>query len=958
MKKLLFCLCLVLYFITFSWVEATYIDYQSLKGFEYIICIDGGGRKTELQILDRQGSPLRIKKGGKISTSCFGPSSNISNVGEIGFGEMLDTLLEDILVGPEQQSIGMIRKKSIIVAGFPGLSSASNKEVVRQLFEKRGFLPNQLLIFTDAQIALDLVNNRGAVLIGGTDTICMGLYQNNEFRAGGFGKALPNGGSAYSIGIATLRAALEDELGYGESTPLTAACKKQLGVSDLQEAITRVNTGQIPAGKIAELALKTAAFAQEGDVVSKKVMDQAMEELAMLIINVIKRMPGKDPTPVYLIGGLFEHEYPVKKQIEEAEVFKNFKKQYSGAIELHNVSRRCVAAEVVTRCLKRTDAPMAFLNTLPEGCLPYKDFEDTFGFDKNSTEKSHPLTRRLSQTMNQDIEHGMELLLGVDEMAYESLNQHIDRILSILTPSLTRTFKDGGRILLVGSGASGRAAIDLAAKCNRFSPKYGNQVQGLICGGDSCVIRSKEGAEESEIQAKLSIGHFNLTSQDTVLIISGSGATTFSIHAAHAAANAGARVFYFYNSAEIPQKAQALFHRPNNPCRPLLIDTGPQAITGSTRLQSANVALYGVGTALAVSLLQAQDLDHLAEHYVRKQVENICALTTHLKSQIPNLKKLAQNQVNVFSDIRANFRKITDVTNRGYVTIICDKKSIREAIMDTCPASSNFSTNYPRRNSEPYRKREEFRAYLFDEKTEAAAWETVLGRPIREEDVKDTCEFILSAHSTGVNSYQQRPIGPGNYVIGTFNIAADEPLSPHVLEALKQAKQKGTLTAAIVVSARKLSEADKTALKNVAEDIVYLDGLMGDEFGITQTLAMKMSLNLISSSSMVLMNKVYGNHMIDVRASTHKLIGRCIRICRTIWNESFPDKRIDDKSLYHYIQHVTKYKMKKQSLGIYTPSVVKIVLHLLYHEKGPNDLDEVVEKIVANQERLDFLNKI
>ena len=42
-----------------------------------------------------------------------------------------------------------------------------------------------------------------------------------------------------------------------------------------------------------------------------------------------------------------------------------------------------------------------------------------------------------------------------------------------------------------------------------------------------------------------------------------------------------------------------------------------------------------------------------------------------------------------------------------------------------------------------------------------------------------------------------------------------------------------------------------------------------------------MVLNMLSTATMIKLGKVYGNLMVDVRASNEKLVERCVRIVRT-----------------------------------------------------------------------------
>ena len=128
-----------------------------------------------------------------------------------------------------------------------------------------------------------------------------------------------------------------------------------------------------------------------------------------------------------------------------------------------------------------------------------------------------------------------------------------------------------------------------------------------------------------------------------------------------------------------------------------------------------------------------------------------------------------------------------------------------------------------------------------------------------------------------------------------------------------------------------------------------------DALGLSETLVLKQTLNLISNSSMVLMNKVHGNRMIDVRPSNNKLIDRCIRQTQEIWEEEQKSQPPERKELYHYLAHIKATKDRYEEKGEYTPSTIKFMLSMLHLEKTPDDFKEAMEFLAKREERMDFL---
>lgn len=620
-----------------------------------------------------------------------------------------------------------------------------------------------------------------------------------------------------------------------------------------------------------------------------------------------------------------------------------------------------------------------FLTMLPEGFLPYKEFEAKFSLGTSATEQTHPLTNQLSQTMHKNVAEGLGLLLEVDKIVLEGMEQFLPSI-ARLAPEISVRLKEGGRVFLVGSGSSGRVGIDLAAKCNRFFPEAKDQIVGVIAGGDSALIRAREGFEDSENDGMRAIREYNITAKDTVILISGSGSASFNVGCGHKAANLGANVLYFYNSKEIPSRTQQLFDRELNPVIPFCIDIGAQAIAGSTRLQAATFAEAALGSLLASALYRNRGEEVLGKEYPRtllvKIKEGIALIERHLNE----IGKFSEKERVVFSDPRSNFRRLRDHTDQGYVTFIAREDAAREIIIDAVETSPTFSTNPVRREKEYRSKRAEFCAYLLGKEDNMRAWNALLGRAVRDSDIEDTSAFLVSSETGGLNSFVERPVGNGNFLIGVAKLKETDMIPSELMEALKKANEthehicvllpkeeriherfgpqeskiKDGETGIILLCRGELGEEEAKKLSNV-DAVIVLENVPYDEFGLAETIQLKLVLNLISNGSMVLMNKVHGNQMIDVRASNQKLIDRSMRLIRGIWMEYNPAFPLSNEELYHYVAHVSEIRNEKEKGGYYSPSVVKIVLAMLALKKTPADFDQVVDSLSGKEERIDWI---
>lgn len=145
----------------------------------------------------------------------------------------------------------------------------------------------------------------------------------------------------------------------------------------------------------------------------------------------------------------------------------------------------------------------------------------------------------------------------------------------------------GGRLILLGAGTSGRLAVLEAAEC---LPTFGSrQVVGLIAGGGPALLEAQEGAEDSREGGARDLRQIEVCERDFVIGIAASGRTPYVWGALAAAREAGAKVGLL--SASPPPAGSS----PLDVL--LLLETGPEVLSGSTRLKA------GTATKCALNAL-------------------------------------------------------------------------------------------------------------------------------------------------------------------------------------------------------------------------------------------------------------------------------------------------------------------------------------------------------------------
>jgi N-acetylmuramic acid 6-phosphate etherase len=142
----------------------------------------------------------------------------------------------------------------------------------------------------------------------------------------------------------------------------------------------------------------------------------------------------------------------------------------------------------------------------------------------------------------------------------------------------TRALKNGGRIIYMGAGTSGRLGLLDAVEC---PPTFGvphDLVIGLLAGGDRAFRKAVEGAEDSKTLGTEDLKAINLNKHDVVIGIAASGRTPYVIYGLKYAKEVGCMTAAIVNNknSEMAEIADIAVE----------IVAGPEVLTGSTRLKS------------------------------------------------------------------------------------------------------------------------------------------------------------------------------------------------------------------------------------------------------------------------------------------------------------------------------------------------------------------------------------
>jgi N-acetylmuramic acid 6-phosphate etherase len=155
----------------------------------------------------------------------------------------------------------------------------------------------------------------------------------------------------------------------------------------------------------------------------------------------------------------------------------------------------------------------------------------------------------------------------------------------------------GGRLIYVGAGTSGRLGLLDAVELNPTFSWPPSRAVALLAGGRDALFQAVEGAEDDAAAGARDVQNLGVGSHDVVIILAASGTTPFALGALKAAREAGALTIALANNPDAPLTEQAEIG--------ITLDTGPEVISGSTRLKagtSQKIALNTLSSAIMVRL--------------------------------------------------------------------------------------------------------------------------------------------------------------------------------------------------------------------------------------------------------------------------------------------------------------------------------------------------------------------
>ncbi|GCF94933.1 N-acetylmuramic acid 6-phosphate etherase 2 [Enterococcus florum] len=217
--------------------------------------------------------------------------------------------------------------------------------------------------------------------------------------------------------------------------------------------------------------------------------------------------------------------------------------------------------------------------------------------------------KRNQATMNLDelsISEALQLMNQEDQKVAKIVEQKLSTIEPVVKATI-EAFNQGGRLIYLGAGTSGRLGVLDAAECVPTFGVSSDMVIGLIAGGEQAMTVAVEGAEDSQELGRQDLIDLQLSNKDMVIGIAASGRTPYVIGALTYAQEVGA------STASLSCNGNAAISK--HAKYPIEIEVGPEFLTGSTRLKS------GTAQKLVLNMISTLSMIGIGKVYKNLMVD-------------------------------------------------------------------------------------------------------------------------------------------------------------------------------------------------------------------------------------------------------------------------------------------------------------------------------------------------
>ena len=235
-----------------------------------------------------------------------------------------------------------------------------------------------------------------------------------------------------------------------------------------------------------------------------------------------------------------------------------------------------------------------------------------------STESRCKASRNIDTKSTKEI---CEIINKEDQSVAYAVFEELDNI-SLVIDMVVESFKDGGRLIYVGAGTSGRIGLIDAVECRPTFSCDDEMVQCVMAGGKDAFVRAKEGTEDDKEQAIKDLKNIKLNKKDILIGIAASGRTPYVISAIEYANSIGC------NTASIATVKNSKIG--DIAKQKIEVVTGAEVISGSTRMKA------GTAQKMICNMISSASMIKMGKVYDNLMVD-VCVTNEKLLKRACNI---------------------------------------------------------------------------------------------------------------------------------------------------------------------------------------------------------------------------------------------------------------------------------------------------------------------------------
>lgn len=217
-------------------------------------------------------------------------------------------------------------------------------------------------------------------------------------------------------------------------------------------------------------------------------------------------------------------------------------------------------------------------------------------------DRSHIHTEQLNPASAQldalSVEEAVALMNAEDAKVVAAVREQ-GKAIAQAVKWVAAAFASGGRLLYVGAGTSGRLGVLDASECPPTFCSEPSMVLGLIAGGDAALRRSIENVEDDAAAGAHAMRDHGVDGNDVVFGIAAGGTTPYVHGALIEAHERDAKTIFLIctdpSHVHLPAGVPDLY---------IPIATGPEVLTGSTRLKAGTATKMVLNTVTTLAMVQ------------------------------------------------------------------------------------------------------------------------------------------------------------------------------------------------------------------------------------------------------------------------------------------------------------------------------------------------------------------